>query len=262
MLSLVVSLSLATISGAFGAHESVSTVARVNPIRRVVTLLQDMQAKVTAEGKKEKELFEAFMCYCKTGSGDLDQSIGAADAKIPQVEKAIAEAEALLKQLEDDLAQHKADRADAKNALAQASALREKEANAYEKESGDLTTNIAALEKAIAVLSTGAYGSFLQSSAAVSIRRLAVDAEMSSADRDMLSAFLSQGQAEGYVPQSGQIIGIMKQLQDTMKASLAEVNAAEASAIKVFDGLAAAKTKEIQTNTDAIESKTVRHGES
>merc|ERR1712194_964756 len=122
-------------------------------------------------------------------------------------------------------------------------------------------TNIAALEKAIAVLSTGAYGSFLQSSAAVSIRQLTVDAEMSSADRDMLSAFLSQSQGEGYVPQSGQIIGILKQMQDTMKKSLADVNAAEEAAIKAFDGLAAAKTKEIQANTDAIEAKTVRHGE-
>merc|ERR1712039_267257 len=77
----------------------------------------------------------------------------------------------------------------------------------------------------------------------------------------MLTAFLSQGQSEGYVPQSGQIVGILKQLQDTMKASLAEVQAAEETAIKNFQGLAAAKTKEIQANTDAIESKTVRHGE-
>merc|ERR1719291_1596103 len=103
--------------------------------------------------------------------------------------------------------------------------------------------------------------SFLQSATANAIRRLAVDAEMSSADRDMLTAFLSQGQGEGYVPQSGQIVGILKQMLDTMKASLADVQAAEEAAIKAFKGLAAAKTKEIQANTDAIESKTVRHGE-
>merc|ERR1719272_481139 len=45
-----------------------------------------------------------------------------------------------------------------------------------------------------------------------------------------------------------------------MANSLAEVNAAEAASIKNFEGLAAAKTKEIQAATDAIESKTVRHG--
>merc|ERR1711972_686514 len=116
--------------------------------------------------------------------------------------------------------------------------------------------------KAIKVLSDGMSGSsFLQSSTANSIRRLAVDADMSSADRDMLTAFLSQGQGEGYVPQSGQIVGILKQMLDTMKASLADVQAAEEKAIEDFKGLAAAKTKEIQANTDAIEAKTKRHGE-
>jgi len=235
---------------------------RVNPIRRVVTLLQQMQAKVTEEGKKEKELYEAFMCYCKNGAGDLKQSIDAAETKIPQVEKALGESAAALEQLEADLKQHKADRADAKAALAQANALREKEAAAYAQESGDLTTNIQALTKAIKVLSDGmSGGSFLQTSTASAIRHLAVDADMSSADRDMLTAFLSQGQGEGYVPQSGQIVGILKQMLDTMKASLADVQAAEEDAQKAFKGLAAAKTKEIQANTDAIESKTQRHGE-
>merc|ERR1740121_253904 len=250
-------LTAVAISGAAGIKES----GRVNPIRRVVTLLQNMQTKVTEEGKKEKELFDRFMCYCKTGTGDLEQAIDAAETKIPQVEKGIAETLALLKQLEDDLAQHKQDRADAKEALASATALREKEAAAFAKESGDLTTNIQALTKAIKVLSDGAYGSFLQSTSVGAIRRIAVDAEMSSADRDLLTEFLSQGQGEGYVPQSGQIIGILKQLKDTMEKSLADVNAAEEAAIKSFEGLAAAKSKEIQANTDAIEAKTVRHGE-
>merc|ERR1740121_892523 len=250
-------LTAVAISGAAGIKES----GRVNPIRRVVTLLQNMETKVTEEGKKEKELFDRFMCYCKTGTGDLEQAIDAAETKIPQVEKAIAESLALLKQLEDDLAQHKQDRADAKEALATASALREKEAAAFAKESGDLTTNIQALTKAIKVLSDGMGGSFLQSATANSIRRLAVDADMSSADRDMLTAFLSQGQGEGYVPQSGQIVGILKQMLDTMKASLADVQAAEEKVIEDFKGLAAAKTKEIQANTAAVEAKTKRHGE-
>merc|ERR1711870_138425 len=46
-----------------------------------------------------------------------------------------------------------------------------------------------------------------------------------------------------------------------MKTSLADVQAAEEAAIKAFEGLAAAKSKEIQANTDAIESKTQRHGD-
>merc|ERR1719188_2893302 len=44
-----------------------------------------MQAAVEAEAEKEKELMEKFLCYCKTGSGDLQSSIDAAEAKITQL---------------------------------------------------------------------------------------------------------------------------------------------------------------------------------
>ena len=37
---------------------------RVNPIRKVVTMLQMMQDKVTAEVKKAEDIYDKFMCYC------------------------------------------------------------------------------------------------------------------------------------------------------------------------------------------------------
>jgi len=79
---------------------------------------------------------------------------------------------------------------------------------------------------------------------------------MSSPDREMLSAFLSQGQ--GYAPASGSIVGILKQLKDTMEKTLAEVTATEQKAITTFDALVAAKTEELEANTAAIESKLER----
>jgi len=228
-----------------------------NPIRRVVKLLQKMQSSVEAEGEKEKKLFEEFMCYCKTGTNDLTQSIDAAESKLPQVSSALEKAEATKVQLEKDIKQHKANVADAKKTMATAKALREKEAAAFAKESSDLKTNIAALGKATAAIGGGMAGSFLQNAAATAVlRRITLDAEMSSPDREMLSAFLSQGQ--GYVPASGEIVGILKQLKDTMEKTLAEVTATEEEAIKTFADLMEAKTKELEANTAAIESKLER----
>jgi len=228
-----------------------------NPIRRVVKLLQKMQSSVEAEGEKEKKLFEEFMCYCKTGTNDLTQSIDAAESKLPQVSSALEKAEATKVQLEKDIKQHKANVADAKKTMATAKALREKEAAAFSKESSDLKTNIAALGKATAAIEGGMAGSFLQNAAATAVlRRITLDAEMSSPDREMLSAFLSQGQ--GYVPASGEIVGILKQLKDTMEKTLAEVTATEEEAIKTFADLMEAKTKELEANTAAIESKLER----
>merc|ERR1719336_3843781 len=82
---------------------------------------------------------------------------------------------------------------------------------------------------------------------------------MTSADREMLTAFLSQGQ--GYAPQSGQIVGILKQMKETMEKTLADVIAAEEEAIKNYDALMAAKKKEVDANTAALESKLERVGQ-
>merc|ERR550514_2537508 len=85
--------------------------------------------------------------------------------------------------------------------------------------------------------------------------------EMSNADRDMLSSFLMGGARQGYAPASGEIVGILKQMKDTMEKDLAEVIAAEDKAKKDFEGLVAAKEKEIAAATKAIEEKTKRTGE-
>jgi len=232
-----------------------------NPIRRVVTLLQKMQSQVTEEGKKEEELFEKFQCYCKTGSGDLSASITAAEGKITQDTSSLDEAEAQAAQLTQDLAQHKQDRADAKDASAKATALRNKEAATFAKDSSDYKTNIAALGAAIAALEKGMAGSFLQTTAAAKLRQLTIDMDMSSVDRDALTAFLSVQAGGQYVPRSGEITGILKQMKDTMEKNLADITAVEGQAIKDYDALMAAKAKEIATNTRSIETKTERLGQ-
>jgi len=66
---------------------------------------------------------------------------------------------------------------------------------------------------------------------------------------------------EGYAPQSGQITGILKEMKDTMEKGLADSTAAEDASKTNYAGLMAAKKKEIDANTNAIEKKTARHGE-
>merc|ERR1719324_137456 len=136
----------------------------VNPIRRVVTMLQSMQKKVAEEGEKEEELFDKFMCYCKNGKGTLESSIASAKNTNEQLESSIKETDATLKQTKSDLKKAQTDRADAKAAVASATALREKEAASFAKESSELKTNIAATSKASAAIEKGATGAFLQAS--------------------------------------------------------------------------------------------------
>jgi len=235
----------------------------VNPIRRVVTMLQNMQKKVEAEGKKEEELFEKFMCYCKNGKGALEASIEGAKQKNEQLMSSIKETDATLKQTKADLKNAQESRAAAKEAVAKATSLREKEASAFAKESSEFKTNIAAMKKATAAISKGMGGAFLQTSAASVVKQLSITMDISSIDREMITSFLTQGQGEstGYAPASGQIVGILKQMTDTMEKDLAQATAEEEAAVKDFKGLMAAKTKEINALGKEIETKIAQVGE-
>merc|ERR1719453_1903436 len=217
--------------------------------------------KVEAEGKKETELFEKFMCYCNSGKETLGKSIADAEEKIPQLESGIKEAEAEKTQLDADLVAHKADRETAKSDIAKATAMREKDAAAFLKESTEDKSNLEALKKALAAIEAGMAGSFLQTNSAAVLRRLSLSQDMSNADRDLLASFLMGNSKQGYAPASGEIVGILKQMGDTMEKDLAEVIAAEDAAKQDFEGLVAAKEKEIASATKAIEEKTKRTGE-
>merc|ERR1712060_570077 len=204
-----------------------------NPIRRVVTMLQDMQTKVTEEGEKEQALFDKFMCYCKTAGGDLETSIKTGKAKIASLEELLKTGKEEMEQLEADLKEHEASRVEAKEAMAAATALREKEAAAFAKFSADSKANLGALAKAIPAIEGGMAGAFLQTAEASNLKRFAMEkAEIPDETRQEVLAFLS-GQGE-YAPQSGQIVGILKQMGDEMAKALEEAEAAEAEAIKAY----------------------------
>merc|ERR1719145_322959 len=105
-------------------------------------------------------------------------------------------------------------------------------------------------------------GAFLQTPAAKALR---VVAQLSDAlvetDRQEVLAFLAAGQGSEYAPASGEIVGILKQLGDTMAKGLSEETATEEAAIASYAELMAAKKKEVAALTSSIETKTVQTGE-
>jgi len=62
-----------------------SVVMGANPIRRVVTLMQDMQKEIEAEGEKEEGLYKKFMCYCKGNTDNLSKAGEEAAAQIEEL---------------------------------------------------------------------------------------------------------------------------------------------------------------------------------
>merc|ERR1719478_1155531 len=112
---------------------------------------------------------------------------------------------------------------------------------------------------------------FLQTSAGFMLQKLAKSSKshamdaLADYDRETLMSFLSEKQGEevdtDYAPQSGEIVGILKQMRDTMAGDLKDTMAAEDAAIKAYEELMVAKEKEIAAATAAIEAKLKRLGE-
>jgi len=256
-MKAVVLLSLTV---AANAAEREASMAAANPIRKVVTMLQTLKSKVEGEGEKERELHEKYMCYCKGAGGTLAKSIADAQARAPELTSAIDAGNGQMAQLKEDLKNHQNDRAAAKAAIAAATSLREKEHAAFSTVESETSTNIAGIQKAIAAIEKGAGGAFLQTTAAATVKQLAMNSQkMMDADRQDVLSFLS-GSSE-YAPASGEITGILKTMLDEMNADLADVTATETAAVADYEGLMSAKTKEVNALSAMIEQKLTRVGD-
>jgi septal ring factor EnvC (AmiA/AmiB activator) len=239
---------------------AVSEKAQANPIRRVVSLLQGLQEKVEAEGKRATKLLAKFECFCETNEKELAASIESQGEAITRLESDLEASKNAKKQVDAEVVQHKEDRENAKSAIDEAEKMRAKEASDFAAESGDMKANVDAMNQAIPAIEKGMAGSFLQTPRAAQVSRLAeYSSTLSDGQKQYITQFMQGG--SGYAPASGQIVGILKQMKEEMEGNLAEITKTENEAIASHNGMMDAKNKEISAATEGIETKTGRSGE-
>jgi len=233
-----------------------------NPIRKVVTLLEKMAKKVAAEGEKEAEIFKKYECYCSSSGSDLAKSIADAGSQVTQLQTDIETGESKAAQLQQDLVAHKEDRSGAKTAMQAASAQRDGEHKTFAATSADYNSYISALKNAIPAIQKGMAGAFVQTGRALLTRAVNDATSTTEEDKATVISFLSGGSAEraDYSPASGEIVGILQQIQEDFEKSLAEIETAESASVKMYDELMSAKAKQVQMLTNSIEEKSVRLG--
>jgi len=258
-MRIFVALALPLLAVASTSMQGSEITMRANPIRKVVTMLQDMQKSVESEGEKEKELFEKFMCYCNNGAGALDSAIESGKASIDQLTSKIEKDTALKSQLEQDIVQHKTDREEAEKTIKESTAMREKEAEEFAATSGEMKANAEAMGGALAALKKGLSAAMLQTGVGNLLRNVVANSPaVNTNERQLLTSFLESGESE---EGSDQIIGIVSQMKETMEADLKETTASEEEAKAGFASLTESKTKEIAAAGKAIEKKTARVGQ-
>jgi len=217
---------------------------QANPLRKVVTLLQDMSKEVEHEGDRAKELFEKYMCFCSTGSAQLEKGIEVAKAHVDELNSGVEELSGSNAQLAQELKDLHEDVADNTKAIEEATAQRSGEAAAYAAESTEASNSIGAMDKAIPALKAG-----LASPAAVLAQLGSMGA---------LVKAPPQQTSELQTASSDEILGILEQMRDDFKANLASSTQSEQEAINTFGELNGAKKKQIQAATTEINEKTGR----
>merc|ERR1719421_1160344 len=258
---LTFALMLGSATETFASASNSATGHRENPIRKVVNMLQMMDTKIRAEGEKAKELYDKFMCYCENADTILGAGIADSEHRVPQLEAAIEAAIALQGQLELEVKWHQKDRAEAQAAIKVALGIKTKCVTEAEvKINEELMANILALKKAIAALEKGTYGTFLQTSAASTLRKLSISMDdLSEVDRNMIASFLTSD--AHYTPQSQEIIGILKQMLDEMMGDLKDAKAGLKQCKSDYKVVLEINMKRITADEEAIEAKLKRIGE-
>jgi len=249
MLAAVVAVSLVSAANA----------VQDNTITKVVKLLESMMEKSKAESKEERELYAKFKCYCddntleKTESvSDLTKEIGVLSSKIEELQGSTGKLSTECSGLKQDIAANEAARASAES-------IRTKENEEFVREEADMTQAIGQMDEAITALSE--IGADQTMGAAADNKKFmagfdGIAMKVKTNVKEALvaaSAFLTPGQKKGvdsflqskapftgtYTSQSGQIVGILKNMRDTFKANLKSAIATEKSSLSASTKLMA-----------------------
>merc|ERR1719420_1042665 len=238
-----------------------------NPMRRIITMLQDMQKEVEREGEAEKEIFEKALCVCENGEEELDKTIADSEAAIEEWTAKTASGKAESTQLTQEVADHKSGAAQAKSDLSEATMLREKEHKQFLADEKDTKTNLDGLSKAIPAIEKGMGGASLMQLPGAErkmdkLRRFVeVTKYIDNDARSEVLSFMEGGEGAGESTQgAGEILGILKNMQDVMMKDLKEMQEQDATAHNSFNDLKAAKTEEISINEKSVIEKEKRIG--
>jgi hypothetical protein len=251
-LACVVSASLLTDAAA-------SLDLKERPVSKVINMLKKMQEELAKEKEMDQELYDKLSCWCETNGKGKTAAIATANSRIEGLTSDIEAGTSKAAQLEQQIAGLKDEIAKNDAALRKADAMRQKDLAEFNADEKDLMQSIQSLGNAVTVLSKH-HQSFLQVDSKVHFAGIAhalQRANLTPDQKSQVAAFLQQPAGfQSYAPASGQIFGILKQMKETFETNLAESQKDEKQAAADFASLKAAKTKEINSATAMVDSKT------
>merc|ERR1719408_669007 len=225
-----------------------------------------MLDKSKEDGSNDRTLYAKYKCYCDTTTDEKNTEIADAIDAIERMEAELAGLRAHNGQLSQEIAHLTQSMADNEAARAEAQSLRNKENEEFNTLKSDTETGIDQLDRAIGLLSavgadqtvTGdqtseklmardatatAKGAFMAQSHSMSKIQLkdltsdmkaalrAASVFLTGSERHKVTAFMQAPFTGNYNSQSGEIVGIIKNMRDTFAANLKTATAAKKKAL-------------------------------
>lgn len=268
---------------ALSLAESVRVHEPNTPVTRVVQLLEGLSKEAEADGKKEQELYESFVCWAKAVIDTKTATNAAAEARISELETYIQDIDAGRIEFTTERVDLTKELEEIKADIEAATALREKEHAGFLEAEDELTKAISALDKAIEVLGEATEGHkegvFAQADARQSLKERLKDADSLKHAVELGSKMLTAGDATflrrlltgdvptwdwkklnrkatfkmSYKARSFKIQEVLSKMQKTFTASLSDAQAKEKEAQDLYDTLMGSKKAQEAATTEALE---------
>lgn len=246
------------------ATMSMTALDSANPVRSVLSLLNQMKSKIEKRGRVELDLYNKYMCYCKSNSASLDASISAAREKLPELQATLQSTTDDKEQTAQGLEKDTKEFEHANKDKADAEALQAKEGATHQETIDNLKSNITLVKKVIEIIANSHESttttSFLQSTTAQRLRMMVQEAYCDEETRQVVLSFLSgdlsDDDGDEYDPRSGAILGALTQLVKQLDQELQKLEGQESG----YTALTEAKQKEIMAVSVALQTKTTKVG--
>merc|ERR1719329_775112 len=144
-------LRLAVASGALSAA-ALREASGVNPVTKVVGLLEEMKTQVEEEAKEDEKVFSNHACWCETNEKEKKQAIVDGNARLERLAADIEEGTARAAQLETEIGELKDEIAENEEAVEKATQMREKENEEAVEKATQMREAINAMKEAVNVL--------------------------------------------------------------------------------------------------------------
>jgi hypothetical protein len=244
----------------------------VNPIQKVLELMEDLRKKVLLDGEVEQKQFEKYSEWCKDEAVSKQYEIKTAAAKVEDYSAVIDKETATILDATstiDDMAKVVARN---EQDLAAATEIRDKEHADFESADAELAETVDMLGRAIGIIAREMKGSSFSQISKSAVKELVSTLEVvasasvvASDDREKLTSLIQAADEDGddflsasapdakaYESHSGSILDVLEDMKEKAMSMKNEAEKAEMKAQHSYEMLAASIKGELAADTKEL----------